>query len=75
MVADQVVLVVQPVLVFTEAVPPACGLGNEAWPCLVDPLPQTFDIFRWRHCPVIEVVFVDSIREQHREIRVAAAQA
>ena len=75
MVADQVVLVVQPVLVFTEAVPPACGLGNEARPCLIDSLLQAFDIFRWRHCPIIEVVFVDSICEQHGEIRVAATQA
>ena len=73
-IIDQVLLVVEPVLIFAEAIPPTSGLGNETGSRLVNAFLQSLNIFCRCECPVIEEAFVDLVGNQYGKVRVATSK-
>ena len=74
MVGCQVLLVIEPVLVFAKTVSPASGLRDKARPGFIDALLESFDILGRGQCTIVKKVLMDSVCDQHVEVRVATGE-
>ena len=74
-IIDEILLVVEPVLIFAKLISPTRGLCNKPRPGFINTLLQPLNILRWRQSPIVEEVHVDAVSDQHGKIRVSIAES
>ena len=74
-IVDQILLVVEPVLIFAKLISPTRGLGNKPRPGFINTLLQSLNILRWRKSSIIEKVHVDAVSNEHGKVCISVAES